>query len=103
MKSSATARSFVATLVSTAFFWALTLSVSPRLHERIHPDAKQSQHECAVTLVASGNCQHSAAAPLVTAPIPAVQFSKIPMLNPIWVASPFLGASIFEHAPPARG
>jgi hypothetical protein len=96
-------RAFVAGLVSTAFLWSVALSASPRLHERIHPDGNQSQHECAVTLVASGNCQHSAAAPLVTAPIPAVQFSKIPMLNPIWVASPFLGASIFEHAPPARG
>jgi len=40
-------------------------------------------------------------APLITAPVPTVQFSKIPALNSQWVQSPFLGASIFEHAPPA--
>jgi hypothetical protein len=86
----------------SAFLWAVAMSVSPQLHKRVHPDAKQSQHECAVTLIASGNCHHSGAAPLVTALIQAVQFSKIPALNPIWVVSPFLDASIFEHAPPAE-
>ena len=102
MQGSAIARFFVATLVSTAFLWTIVLSASPGLHERVHLDANQSQHECAATLIASGNCHHSAAAPVVTAPVPAVQFSKIPALNPIWVVSPFLGASIFEHAPPAK-
>jgi hypothetical protein len=39
---------------------------------------------------------------MVSALVPAVQFSKIPALTPCWVQSPFLGARIFEHAPPAR-
>jgi len=34
--------------------------------------------------------------------VPSVHFSKIPALTPQWVESPFLGACIFEHAPPAR-
>jgi len=34
--------------------------------------------------------------------VPSVHFSKIPVLTPQWVESPFLGACIFEHAPPAR-
>jgi hypothetical protein len=53
-------------------------------------------------LVTSGSYNHSAHVPLVSVPIPAVQFSTIPALNPLWVPSPFLGASIFEHAPPVR-
>jgi hypothetical protein len=82
-------------------FSAVLLSVSPQLHERIHPDAKTSQHECVVTLIAAGNYHHAAPAPLVAVPVAAVQFSHIPALNPIWVPSPFLGARIFEHAPPS--
>jgi hypothetical protein len=85
-----------------AFSCALVLSVSPQLHERVHPDAKKSHHECAVTLIAAGNYHHAAPPPLVAAPAAAVQFPHIPALNPTWVQSPFLGARIFEHAPPAR-
>ncbi len=79
----------------------LGLSVAPNLHERLH-SAAAPLHECAVTLIASGSCHHTAAAPLMIAPATTVQFSKIPALNPIWVAAPFLSACIFEHAPPAH-
>jgi hypothetical protein len=88
-------------LLAAAIVLMLGLSVAPNLHERLHP-AAASLHECAVTLIASGSCHHTAAAPLIIAPARAVQFSKIPVLNPIWVAAPFLSARIFEHAPPAR-
>ncbi len=84
-----------------SFFFALFLAVVPQLHQRIHKDAASSEHECAVTLIASGKYQQSDAPVLVSIPQPAVQFSKIPALHPIWVAAPFLGASVFEHAPPA--
>ncbi len=92
---------FVSGGLLASFFFALALAVSPQLHERIHKDATANQHECAVTLIASGKYQQSDAPALVSTPQAAVQFPKIPALNPIWVAAPFLGASIFEHAPPA--
>jgi len=102
MKGSMMLRSsvFVAAFVLAAFLWALALSVSPQLHARVHPDASQSEHSCAATFVASGSYNHSAHAPLVSAPVPVVQFATIPALAPQWVESPFLSASIFEHAPP---
>jgi len=84
-----------------SLFIALGFAVSPQLHERIHKDATTSRHECAVTLIASGKCQQSDAPALISAPQPATHFSKIPTFRPVWVAAPFLGASIFEHAPPA--
>jgi hypothetical protein len=96
-------RAFVAAFVSAAFLCALALSASPQLHQRVHTDANRVEHTCAVTMLASGSYDHAAHPPLVTAPIPAHQFSKIPALIPRWVQSPFLGACIFEHAPPARG
>jgi hypothetical protein len=95
------ARGVIASSICAAFLLALSLSVSPQWHEFMHPDAKAGQHECAVTLIGSGNVQHSAPAPLVVAPAPALQFSFVPALHPVWVASPFIGARIFEHAPPA--
>ncbi len=88
---------FIAAFVSVAFLWTLALSASPQLHERMHPDANSAEHTCAVTFIASGSYDHPAHAPLITAP---VQFSKIPALSPQWVQSPFLGAHVFEHAPP---
>ena len=96
------ARAPVAALISVAFLWALALSASPQLHQRIHKDANRVEHNCAATMIASGNYDHAAHPPLISAPVQPLQFSKIPALTPCWVQSPFLGACIFEHAPPFR-
>jgi len=101
-RSTNRARTLIGVCVSTAFLWALALSASPQLHQRVHKDANRVEHNCAVTMIASGSYNHVAHAPLVSAPAIAPQFSKIPVLIPCWVQSPFLGAHIFEHAPPAR-
>jgi hypothetical protein len=92
---------FVAACIGVAFAWTLLLSVSPQLHQRIHPDANRVEHTCAVTFVASGTYEHSAAL-LLIAPVTANTFARIADLNPAWVLSAFLGASIFEHAPPVN-
>ena len=57
-------RAFVATCVGAAFLWALALSVSPQLHQCIHADANRAEHSCAVTAIASGNCDHVTYPPL---------------------------------------
>ena len=94
-------RAFTAVFILAAFLWALTLTVSPQLHERFHPDANRVEHTCAVTFIASGSYDHSAH-PQIAASIAVSQFSKIPALTPQWVESLFLSARIFEHAPPAH-
>jgi len=90
-----------AVLLTGAIVIMLGLSVAPNLHERLHPTGAPL-HECAVTLIASGSCHHSTGAPLMIVPATAVQCPKIPALTPHWVESPFLGARIFEHAPPVH-
>jgi hypothetical protein len=95
-------RAFVATCVFAAFLWALALSASPQLHQRVHKDANRVEHNCAATMIASGSYDHASHPPLVSADALVPQFSKIPALTSCWVQSPFLGACIFEHAPPAR-
>ena len=94
-------RAVVPVLLLAAFLWALALSASPQLHARIHADANRAEHTCAVTFIASGNYEHAAPPPLVSAPELASQFSKMPMLNSIWVRPLFLCAHLFAHAPPA--
>ena len=93
-------RASVAILASAAFLWALTLSVSPQLHERVHPDANRTEHTCAATFVASSNYDHTAVALLISAPVPLGEFD-IPTLSPRWIQPVFLVAAVFEHAPPA--
>ena len=102
MRSSTNARAFVAVAVSAAFLWALALSVSPQLHERIHHDANRIDHSCAITFIASGSYHYSPTAPLVSAPVLVDQFSPIPALIPQWVESSFLLARIFAHGPPGH-
>jgi hypothetical protein len=96
-------RALIAICLSAGFLWALALSASPQLHQRVHPDANRVEHNCAATMIASGSYNHAPHPPLVSAPVPLIHFSKISALTPQWVESPFLGACIFEHAPPARG
>jgi len=101
MRSSRSDRAVVAISLCAAFLWTLALSASPELHQRVHRDANRSDHVCAVTMVASGNYNHSPAGPLVTLPTPIDQFYSIAPLTPQWVESLFFLARIFEHAPPA--
>ena len=94
-------RAMVASGLLATLVFALGLAASPQLHARFHPDAGSSKHECAVTLIASGKYEQADAPPLFCAPQSAVVFERIPSLAPVWVAAPFIGARIFEHAPPA--
>ena len=84
-----------------AFVFALALSASPQLHERFHPDAAKSQHECVVTLLHSGQFHHAVAPPAVVVAAPAPQFYCATIPPRVWIDSLFLSARIFEHAPPA--
>ena len=85
--------------ILAAFAFANVLAVAPALHEQI--DGSSGTHQCVVTLIATGKYEQSDLPPLIIVPQPAAQFSKIATLNSVWTATPFLSASIFEHAPPA--
>lgn len=94
-------RAFVAALVSLGFFWALALSASPQLHQRVHADANKGDHACAVTLIVSGSYDHASPPPLISVPRFGSGFSDIPVLSSTWVQPLILKAHVFAHAPPA--
>jgi len=90
-------RAFIGIGVVAAFLAALTIASSPQLHEKLHKTS--SQHECAATILASGNCEHSAppqgAPKLENAPnSPAFLPQRF---QPVIASVP---SSIQEHAPP---
>jgi hypothetical protein len=94
-------RAVITGLVSAAFFWALALSASPQLHQRVHSDANKGDHSCAVTLLVSGSYNHAGAPPLISAPRLQISFAETPVLSSTWVQLLILKAHIFAHAPPA--
>ncbi len=90
-------RAWIGIGIVVAFFAALTIASSPRLHEKLHKVGPH--HQCAATIIASGNCEHTASPQLVpklrNAPnSPAF----LPKRFQFVIAS--VPSSVQEHAPP---
>ncbi|HEX7517075.1 MAG TPA: hypothetical protein VF345_07285 [Chthoniobacterales bacterium] len=92
-------RAIVAAGFISAFLFTVVLSAAPQLHERIHQLAGAT-HECAVTLLTSGNCAHTPSDAITIAPPPPQPASRFSQPG-FQVVSPRLEFSLLEHAPPA--
>ena len=91
---------WIAAILMSAIFWALTLTVSPQIHELIHPDASHEDHDCAVTLFLGGGLVHSPMLPSLVAG-PLFTFLKhTPSPPPDIFAALFAGQRVFERGPP---
>jgi hypothetical protein len=82
-----------------AFLFALVLAAAPQLHERIHQPSGTT-HECAVTLLATGNCEHTPCDAIAIAPQPPKPASALFHCH-FQLVSAGLEFSLLEHAPPA--
>ena len=90
-------------LLLASIFWALTLTVSPQLHEWLHPDANHEDHDCAVTLFASGGI-HFADIGLVDVGRPANwAFVDVHQLRPQVLVSAQTERLIPGRGPPEDG
>jgi hypothetical protein len=90
-------RAFIGIGVVIAFFTALIIASSPQLHEKLHK--VDSKHACAATMIASGNCEHTAPPQLV----PKLENAPnspafLPKRFQSVIAS--VPSSVQEHAPP---
>ena len=65
-------RALVAVGCIVAVLFALILSAIPQLHEQIHGASSTANHECAVTMLTSGNYQHTPTATISVAPLTPV-------------------------------
>ena len=96
------ARVLIAAVLFTAFSCTLLGSVSPQFHARIHTDANQVEHVCAITLIASGSYEQAGQPAFVGEPQFSVRFPASAELTSSWVKPLFLSAHIFAHAPPTH-
>jgi hypothetical protein len=92
-------RAIVAAGFIGAFLFALVLSAAPQLHERIH-QPNGATHECAVTLLTAGTCEHTPYEAIATAPPPPQAASRFSQPR-FQLVSPRLAFFLLEHAPPA--
>ena len=89
----------LAALVLDGFTLALAMEVSPELHEKIHHDADDGDHDCLATQLLHGSLE-SVLAACVPVLVDQVWTEISWMGRPIRVPSFFLGCSIYEHGPP---
>jgi hypothetical protein len=93
-------RAVIASACLAAVVFACVLSAIPQLHEEIHGVSGGANHECAVTLFSSGNCQHTPNPTISLAP-PAPPASFVLALASFQLVSAHLEFSVLEHAPPS--
>jgi hypothetical protein len=98
-----TAQRSTSALLVVAILWVLTLTVSPQIHELIHPDAGHEDHDCAVTLFLGGGLAHSSLLPSLVAGPLFTFLGHMPSLPSEILAALFPGQRISERGPPLTG
>ena len=94
-------RAVTAAFLFCAVMTAIGLSAAPQLHQSLHQIGDRPNHECAATLLSSGNVEDSMCEPAATEP------EHVPSAPPFAArGAPRLTAtfpsSLLEHGPPAR-
>ena len=74
-------KSPLAILFLLAFLMVEAMAVSETLHELVHHDSAQSQHQCAVKLFSAGHIDLAGSQPAVVAPTTLVMESYLPTLS----------------------
>lgn len=83
------------------FLLGVAMTASPWLHQRLHQDANSEHHECVVTVLHSGGTDGTMVTPILAPDFhPAPEIAPVSQVMTCGVASIFLRARVFEHAPP---
>ena len=93
-------RQGVAAFLLASVLVTMALVASPSWHAEAHHDAGDEDHQCAVTLYASGAWHDVAAVTAVTPTFVAVPEEAV--VERQRIASSFRFSGILEHAPPRR-
>lgn len=95
----------VAALLFAHVLAVLALAASPSLHHRLHADADDDDHDCAVMLFLHGAGQDGPA-PLAAPTFAGLEFARTPLVARApagFVESAYAVGRIFEHGPPCVG
>ncbi len=87
-------------MLMLAVMGVMAMAASPRLHEWAHPDANHENHECAVTLFATGSAADQVAPPPMPTggDLPLVGILRMEVAREIFLAR--VEGRIRERAPP---
>ncbi len=91
-------RRVLVALLLTHLLVVMAMAASPVLHEWIHGDAHEGDHDCAVVLFTGGGVEAAAVVTLVVAVLVSSGSQAMPRCE--WVEGLFRVLRILEHAPP---
>jgi hypothetical protein len=93
----------VTAILLASYLLVLAMAASPALHQWLHNDADEADHQCAAVTAAHGQIDRPMAEIAVVAS-PAPSWVKArPAIYANKVARVFLVNGVLEHAPPQRG
>ena len=100
-RHSVSCRFVVSSTLLAGLVLSLLLAAFPALHEQLHSDADGNHHECLATALHHGmGAGNDASAPPIRVSLGRELFFVVIPDHSRAVVSLFLGARIFEHAPP---
>ena len=93
----------IAAVVFAAYLLVLAMAASPALHEWLHDDADEADHQCAVVTAILGQVDRPVVADVIVASPTLSWIEPRPALYAITIDRLFLLVGVFEHAPPHIG
>src|SRR5450432_3232557 len=90
----------IAAVVFAAYLLVLAMAASPALHEWLHDDADEADHQCAVVTAILGQVDRPVVADVIVASPTLSWIEPRPALYAITIDRLFLLVGVFEHAPP---
>ena len=95
-------RTFIAFALIAHVLAIVAMAACPHWHEEAHHDANHEDHDCAVTLFASGSADSTGAPPVFTSvALPCVEVLRMEQAQDVFLAR--VEGRIRERAPPASG
>lgn len=93
----------VTAILLASYLLVLAMAASPALHQWLHDDADEADHQCAAVTAAHGQMDRPMAEiAVVASPAPSWVQAR-PAIYANKVARVFLVNGVLEHAPPQRG
>jgi hypothetical protein len=90
----------ITAVVFASYLLVLAMAASPALHEWMHGDADEADHQCAAVTAIHGQLDRAVVDPAIVA-LPALSWVEPrPFLYAVTIARLFLLVRGLEHAPP---
>ena len=92
----------ITTLVFASYLLVMAMAASPALHQWLHDDADEADHQCAAVTAIHGQIDRACDSPTLVA-LPALSWVELrPLLYAVTIDRLFLVIGGLEHAPPFR-